>query len=94
MCEGYLVYRDDLLEAGAVIALLLPATILCGSCGNRLLVHKIAKTTGVAQVICVHRECAEYDLPMEFELPVAHLRPTTDPATLAEVEPPRIAILN
>lgn len=69
-------------------AYLLPAIVLCGSCGNRLLpVDKTAnpvRNNGVIQVICPHAECADYDRPMEFDLPCVELRPTSDAAILSE----------
>lgn len=62
--------------------------MLCGSCGNRLLpVDKTAnpvRSKGIIQVICPHAECADYDKPVEFDLPSVELRPTSDPQIQAE----------
>jgi len=76
---------------------LVPA--ICGSCGSPMLcVDKLPynahKKRGVVQVICAHRECPDYDKPMEFDLPQVELRPTTDKRILEMADAPRIAILN
>lgn len=65
-------------------------SLVCGSCGYPLLCvnpqgWKAPKANGVVQMICAHRECADYDKPMEFDLPKIELRPTTSPEILAEV---------
>ena len=81
-----------------MFAYILP-TLVCGSCGYPLLnvdkqPYNVAKKKGVAQLICRHRECAEYDKPMECDLPQVELRATQDREILAQLEPPRLVVLN
>lgn len=53
-----------------------------------------AKAKGVVQLICTHRECSDYDKPMEMDLPTVELRSTTDAKILAEVPKPKLVLLN
>lgn len=66
-------------------------TPVCGSCGMLLLnvtqKKTIVASQGVVQVICRHRECPDYDKPMEFDIPVIELRPTRDKDILKEIGP-------
>lgn len=72
--------------------------LICGSCGFSLMhcdkePYNAARKNGVVQVICPHRECPDYDKPMEFDLPRIELRPTTDKRILGEVDPPKLVIV-
>lgn len=82
-----------------MIAYSIPMAV-CGGCGYPLMhvdphrAFNAATKKGVMQVICAHRECPNYDKPMEFDMPQIELRPTTDPKILAEVDAPRLIHLN
>lgn len=70
---------------------------MCGSCGVPLLQvdkqpYNPVKKKGIVQVICAHRECSDYDKPMEFDLPKVELRPTNDAHILEQVEKPRLLV--
>lgn len=71
--------------------------MICGSCGHSLICvdkqpYNAAKQKGIVQVICPHRECSDYDKPMEFDLPKIELRPTADKRILDVVEKPRLIV--
>ena len=75
--------------------------MICGSCGYSLVCvdeqpYNAAKKKGRVQVICRHRECGDYDKPMEFDLPTIELSPTTDERVLAAMmdRGPNLVFLN
>lgn len=72
--------------------------LVCGSCGCMLMhcdkePYNAARKNGVVQVICAHRECLDYDKPMEFDLPRIELRPTTAPEILSELPAPKLVVM-
>ena len=85
------------MNAG-MFAYLVPIPI-CGACGHELLHiddagYNAARKKGIVQVICRHQECANYDKPLEFNLPTEELRPTTDPKIIAQIPAPKLVIMN